>query len=74
MAGRVGWIAKSAFASTQGWYFWCRNRNTTEAERVSDLAGNRYLDRHGNWRNDTVKDITGLALRRRCEVKGVQYR
>ena len=65
--GRV--IAKTAFASMQGVF---RKKNN-QAERVSDASGYKYQDRNGQWRNDTVKDITGLALRAWCEHKGVEY-
>ena len=49
-------------------------KKNNQAERVSDLAGNKYQDRNGNWRNDEVKDITGLALRRWCVHKGIEYK
>ena len=48
-------------------------KNNNQAERVSDEAGHKYQDRHGEWRNDTVKDMTGLALIAWCKHKGVEY-
>ena len=74
VSGRVGgWITKTAFASTQGLYFWCRICNKTQAERVSYESGFRFQDRNGVWQNNEPKDIAGLALRAWCAEMGVQY-
>ena len=48
-------------------------KKNNQAERVSDASGHKYQDRHGEWRNDTVKDMTGLALIAWCKHKGVEY-
>ena len=46
---------------------------TGSSGSVGVLANHKYKDRNGQWRCDTVKDITGLALRAWCAEKSVQY-
>ena len=61
--------SESSWGGERGWV----SKNNNQAERVSDEAGHKYQDRHGEWRNDTVKDMTGLALIAWCKHKGVEY-
>ena len=49
------------------------HQHSIQAEYVSDAAGYPYNDRFGNKRNDTPRDLTGLALRAWCAEKGIQY-
>ena len=43
------------------------------AEQLSEQAGNPYKDRKGDWHNTEPSDLTGIALRRWCSVKGYVY-
>ena len=73
MGGR-GRSFQIGFGIFVGWGAWVGfEKNNNQAERVSDASGHKYQDRHGEWRNDTVKDMTGLALIAWCKHKGVEY-
>ena len=50
-----------------------RERAWDEAERLSDAAGFKYMDRNGVWRNVGVHDFIGIVLRRWCEEVGITY-